>query len=485
MKFLHLLSVLFVLSGLLGAKEFEPHVYQSPDGQTLPYRLLAPDTSSGKVPLVIFLHGAGERGTDNLAQLKHGASLFVKKDVQEKFPCYVLAPQCPEEQRWVEWDWTLPYVKQPAEPSAPLKLVIAVMETLLKERPDIDQDRIYVTGLSMGGYGTWDLATRLPERFAAIAPVCGGGDPDKAGAIAKLPVWTFHGDADPVVKVELTRRMVSAVQKAGGQPLYSEYPAVTHDSWSNAYSEPQLLPWMFAQKRGQAPVAWDKIAGPFDQPPSNLFPSDGPVQPGIWFRSLWKQLRSDWAKSQESDRGTVVFLGDSITQGWKTLANDFPGLKTANRGISGDTSRGVLFRLKEDVIDAQPRAVVLLLGTNDLGLGASPDQAAQNIRLILTNLRNSNPKLPVIVCKVMPSDASKNRPADKIQRLNALVDQLVDADPGFIRVDTYALFANEQGNAKKEEFPDLLHPNAAGYAKWAEALRPVFAKLGLNTHAAQ
>ncbi|MHA3775570.1 GDSL-type esterase/lipase family protein [Verrucomicrobiota bacterium sgz303538] len=479
MKFLRLLVLLLFLTGTLRAKDYEALVYKAPDGQTLPYRLLSPEKVSGKVPLVIFLHGAGERGDNNQWQLRHGAPLFAKPDVQEKFPCYVLAPQCPTDQKWVDWDWKQPFTKQPAEPSAPMKLVLAVLDTLLQEHQDIDTDRIYVTGLSMGGYGTWDLATRFPDRFAAIAPICGGGDPEKAAAIAKVPTWTFHGNADPVVTVEQTRRMVAAMEKAGARPLYTEYANVAHDSWSNAYSEPMLLPWMFAQHRGQPAVEWGKIAGQFDQPPTNLFPGDGPVQPGIWFRALWKQRRSDWAKSKDADQGAVVFLGDSITQGWNTLAKDFPDLKVANRGISGDTTRGVLFRLKEDVLDVKPRAVVLLIGTNDLGLGASPDVAAQNIRTILTNLRNSDRKLPVIVCKVMPSDPSKTRPADKIQRLNALVDQLVDADPLFVRVDTYNIFANEQGNAKKEEFPDLLHPNATGYAKWAEALRPVFEKLGI------
>ncbi len=485
MKFLRFLSVLFLLSGVLGAKEFEAHVYQSPDGQILPYRLLTPDSTDGKVPLVLLLHGAGERGNDNQAQLKHGAPLFLKKEVQEKFPAYVLVPQCPKDQKWVDWDWSQPFTKQPTEPAAPMKLVLAVLDTLLKEHQDIDQDRIYVTGISMGGFGTWDLATRFPGRFAAIAPICGGGDPEKASSLANVPVWTFHGNADPVVTVEQTRRMVDAIQKSGGRPLYTEYANVNHDSWSNAYSEPMLLPWMFAQKRHQPVAEWNQVAGPFDQPPTNFFPAEGPVQPGIWFRGLWKQRRGDWAKSKQEDQGSVVFLGDSITQGWQTLHNDFPGVKSANRGISGDTTRGVLFRLKEDVIDVHPRAVVLLIGTNDIGLGGSPEQVAQNVRTILTNLRNSDPKLPVIVCRVMPADASNKRPAEKIQRLNALVDQVVDVDPLFVRVDTYGLFANEQGNAKKEEFPDLLHPNAAGYAKWAEALRPVFEKVGVITRVTQ
>jgi lysophospholipase L1-like esterase len=344
----------------------------------------------------------------------------------------------------------------------------------------VDTDRLYVTGISMGGYGTWDLITRFPDRFAAAVPICGGGDPAKAAAIAKVPVWAIHGEADPLVKVEQTRRMIAAIKAAGGQPLYSEYPTVGHDSWTPGYQEPELLPWMFAQRRGQPAVAFEKVAPAFAQPPSSIFPGEGPVQPGIWFRSLWKNRRSEWGKAKDADRGAVVFLGDSITQGWGTLAQDFPGLKVANRGISGDTTRGIRFRLKEDVIDLQPRAVNLLIGTNDIGLGATPELVAENVKAIIAELRAADPKLPIIACRVMPSDASKQRPADKIQRLNALVDEAVANDPLITRVDTFGIFASEQGNAKKEEFPDLLHPNAAGYAKWAEALQPVFQKLQLG-----
>lgn len=215
-------------------------------------------------------------------------------------------------------------------------------------------------------------------------------------------------------------------------------------------------------------------------PDDSEFPGAGPIRKWDWFKKLWSQRRSQWWREREKDRGAVVFLGDSITQGWGTLAKDFPDLKTANRGISGDVTRGVLYRLKEDVLDLRPRAVVLLIGTNDLEDGGEPAVIAQNVRAILTALRAHNSRLPVIVCKVMPSDASKKRPAEKIRQTNALVDDIVATSPQFIRCDTYSIFANEQGNARSAEFPDLLHPNAAGYAKWAEALRPIFAKLNLG-----
>ncbi len=479
MKFLVCFLALIAGSSLLRADEYEARTFTA-NGATLPYRLLQPKEHKTKAPLVLYLHGAGERGNDNSAQLRQGAApLFLKPEVRDKFSCYVVAPQCPTDQKWVDVDWGKDSVTQPAEPSGPMKLVLGLLDVLPKEFPDIDPDRIYVTGLSMGGFGTWDLITRFPQRFAAAAPICGGGDPAKAPVIADVPVWTFHGNADPVVKFELTRRMVAAIQAAGGQPLFTEYPRVGHDSWTNAYSEPELLPWMFAQTRGQKPVPFETVAGHFAQPPTNSFPGQGPVQPGIWFRDLWKQRRSEWAKSAAADDGAVVFLGDSITQGWGSLAQDFQGFKVANRGISGDTTRGVRFRLKEDVTEVHPRAVVVLIGTNDLELGAAPEEIAENTKAILSDLRASNAKLPILLCKVMPSSQTKSRPADKIQKINALVDDIAAADPLVTRIDTYSIFADAEGNAKQGEFPDLLHPNASGYAKWKAALEPAFAKLGI------
>jgi lysophospholipase L1-like esterase/poly(3-hydroxybutyrate) depolymerase len=473
-----LLSLLFLAFWIPAqAAEYEPRVFEPPEMQKLPYRLLKPAEHEGKLPLVIFLHGSGERGDDNEAQLKHGAPAFLK--AQEKFPCYVIAPQCPKDQKWTDVDWSKPFTVLPAEMSPAAKSLMRLLEILPREFPDIDLDRIYLTGLSMGGFGTWDLLERFPESFAAGVPVCGGGDPAHAKDIAKLPIWTFHGGKDKAVDIEQTRRMVAALEKAGGHPLYSEYPTVGHNSWDNAYQEPELLPWLFAQRRGEPPVPFEKAASPFAQPPSNQFPGAGPVQDGLWFRPLWQTRRQQWAKDVEADQGAIVFLGDSITQGWESLAQDFAGRKVANRGISGDTTRGVLGRLKGDVLDVHPKAVSMLIGTNDIGLGAEPEVAAENVKAIVAALHKANPKLPVIINKVMPSTPEKGRPAEKLQKLNELVQQAVGKDPAVTFVDTFTLFANPKGEAKPEEFPDLLHPNASGYAKWKAALELVFARLKL------
>lgn len=234
------------MSGAADAPALEKKTFTDPAGKTLPYRLLKPESydPKQKYPLVIFLHGAGERGNNNEAQLVHGVPEFAKPENRQKYPCFLIAPQCPRGDRWADWDAK----QQTSKPLEPLRLVSELIDQVQKEY-SIDPNRIYVTGLSMGGYGTWDLIERYPDRFAAAVPICGGGDPSKAATIAKLPIWAFHGGKDPVVKPELSRTMVEALKKAGGQPKYTEYPDVAHDSWVPAYREPEMFAWLFAQKR--------------------------------------------------------------------------------------------------------------------------------------------------------------------------------------------------------------------------------------------
>ena len=208
-------------------------------------------------------------------------------------------------------------------------------------------------------------------------------------------------------------------------------------------------------------------------------PGAGPIRRYPWFRKLWEQRRSAWAQRVQQDRGALVFLGDSITQGWgDDIGGSFPGVKSANRGISGDTTRGVLLRLQEDVLTLNPSGVVLLIGTNDLEEQASPETIAANLKLILAALKQHNAKMPVVLCQVFPSSATKKRPADQIKKINELYAAAVKGDAQITLLETWPFFADAQGDAKLEEFPDLLHPNQAGYTKWAAALRPILATLG-------
>jgi lysophospholipase L1-like esterase/dienelactone hydrolase len=475
--FLALLAILLPASVL--ADEYQTRTFSGADGATLGYRLLTPKDydAAKKYPLVLVLHGAGERGTDNAAQLKYGAPLFLKPEVRDKYPCFVVVPQCPPDQTWsAVKGWTGPNAFEET-PTAPMKLVLGALDGLLKEF-SVDQDRLYVTGLSMGGYGTWDLLTRQPGRWAAAAPICGGGDVARIAPAKGVAIWAFHGVIDPTVPVVRSREMIAALEAAGGRPLYSEYPYVKHDSWNVAYAEPELLPWMFAQKRGSV-VSWEQVAGPFAQPPSNLCPGAGPMQSGTWFRGLWKGRREQWAKMTTSEAGSIVFFGDSITQGWGSLAADFAGLKVSNRGISGDTTRGLRARLQGDVLDLHPKAVSILIGTNDLDQGAEPDVVVENLKAIVTAMHAANASMPVVINKVMPRGPKAGLYPDKIRQLNALYEEAFKNDAHVTFCDTWTLFDDGNGSCKKEEFPDMLHPNAGGYAKWTAALRPIFDQLGL------
>ncbi|PQO44200.1 GDSL-type esterase/lipase family protein [Blastopirellula marina] len=222
--------------------------------------------------------------------------------------------------------------------------------------------------------------------------------------------------------------------------------------------------------------AQDKFAIPATD---DGLPGVGPIRRYDWFKNLWKSKRSKWATDVAKDQGAVVFLGDSITQGWgDNLGGSFGDLKVANRGISGDTTRGMLVRLEGDVLALNPKAVVMLMGTNDLEERAEPETIAENMKLIIAALKKHNPEMPIVLCEVFPSSASKSRPADKIKKVNQLYKEAVKGDPQITVVDTWTLFADDKGDAKAAEFPDLLHPNKQGYDMWAAALRPIFATLG-------
>lgn len=205
----------------------------------------------------------------------------------------------------------------------------------------------------------------------------------------------------------------------------------------------------------------------------------GPIRRGEWFQRLWTERRTAWAGEVAKDQGALVFLGDSITQGWWDLNGLFPGVKIANRGISGDTTRGVLIRLQEDVIALNPKAVVMLIGTNDVDDHATPETITGNLRHILASFKAHNPKMPVVLLSVLPSSKQQGRSADTIRRLNALYRAAAEDFEQVTLLDTWSLFADVQGDAKLEEMPDLLHPNGLGYAKLASALRPVLEALGL------
>lgn len=237
---------------------FAKRTFTNVDGQSLNYRIHFPsvDSSTKEIPLVLFLHGAGERGDDNEAQLKHGARDFIREGRSERFPAIIIAPQCPSEKRWVETDWDLKSGEGtfPDEPSDSMKLVFQLVDAI-RSQQRIDSTRLYVTGLSMGGYGSWYAASSYRGTdggsFAAMLAVCGGGDPLWADRYAATSLWAIHGDADGVVPVTRSREMVVAITRAGhpGELRYTEYPGVQHDSWTRTYSTEETYRWLFGQSR--------------------------------------------------------------------------------------------------------------------------------------------------------------------------------------------------------------------------------------------
>lgn len=227
---------------------------------TLPYRILYPldfDTTR-QYPLILFLHGSGERGNDNEAQLRNGVDFFGSAENRKNFPAIVIVPQCPKEGYWSSVEITrLPDGErvfnfsdsENREITPALSQTVNLLEEF-RQKSWVDNARIYVGGLSMGGMGTFELLARKPDWFAAAFIICGDGDPASAPKYAeKTPLWIFHGEVDDVIPVSRSIEMADAINKAGGNTLLTIYPNVGHDSWTPAFNEPELLTWLFAQRK--------------------------------------------------------------------------------------------------------------------------------------------------------------------------------------------------------------------------------------------
>jgi len=232
------------------SERFQARIYKSRRYSTLPYRLLVPVNydKNNMYPLVLFFHGVGERGSDNLKQLYCGLDIFSNETRMKRYPCFIVAPQCPADTKWAEVDWKADRHTMQKDPTPPLAMSIEILAELQKEF-SIDSRRIYVTGYSMGGFATWEAIQRWPDLFAAAVPVCGGGDEAQAPRLINIPLWAFHGALDNIVNVRRSRNMINAIVRAGGMPRYSEYTLATHLSWNFTYSDEAMFGWLFKQKK--------------------------------------------------------------------------------------------------------------------------------------------------------------------------------------------------------------------------------------------
>jgi predicted peptidase len=219
-----------------GAQQAQTFAWQGPRPNTVHFWLYLPEEygsdPSKRWPLVLFLHGRGESGNNLELVTREGLPKLIKAGQQ--FPFIVVSPQCPVDERWATYAHT--------------GMLNALLDKIEREYA-VDADRIYVTGLSMGGFGTWALATSTPHRFAAIAPICGGGDSSKVAAIKHLPIWVFHGAQDSVVSLACSEEMFEALKACNGNVRLTVYPEAGHDSWTQTYDNPELYTWLLAQRR--------------------------------------------------------------------------------------------------------------------------------------------------------------------------------------------------------------------------------------------
>ena len=234
---------LIALTLVAPATGFLDKTYKNADGHESPYVVFVPHGYDGTkaYPVILFLHGAGETKGGAKMPVEQGLGTYIKKHEKE-FAYIAVIPQAEAAKQAVLGRWS---ATSPDSDRA-----LAMLDATMKEYKT-DADRVILTGLSMGGYGTWSHAAATPEKWAAIVPICGGGDVKAAAKLAKLPCWAFHGDKDTAVKVEKSREMIEAIKQAGGTPKYTEYPGVGHASWDQAYATPELWAWLAEQKRAK------------------------------------------------------------------------------------------------------------------------------------------------------------------------------------------------------------------------------------------
>jgi poly(3-hydroxybutyrate) depolymerase len=262
----------------------------------LPYRLFIPTnyTPADHFPLVLFLHGAGERGNDNWYQLvgQTGSLVFASETNQVEHPSFMVAPQCPLDSYW--------------DDSRIRGLVLGMINALQSEF-SLDTNRLYITGLSMGGYGTWDYIGRYPGMYAAAVPMSGGGSTSLAPRMKPIAIWNFHAADDGTVSVSLSRSMVSSVRRNGGNPIYTEYASGGHVIWTPAYDTPVLMDWVYAQRLGVNPTN----------------------EPLLTITSPTAEPISRTGSTNLNLSGTAAALGQAITgMSWTNFANNVKGLAT-------------------------------------------------------------------------------------------------------------------------------------------------------------
>lgn len=229
---------------------FLKKIFTSHSGSSIPYQFLIPENFSEdqQYPLLVFLHGAGELGNDNSSQLVNFPRYFITGQNKQDYPAFIIAPQCPDTDTWASFPNYPNSAQTSPNPTNATRLTLELIEELLLKY-NIDKHRVYVTGISLGGEGTFDIVSRRPDLFAAAVPISGIADVERASSVKAVAFWVFHGEMDEINPVKYSRMMVQTLRGEGASPKYTEYPGAGHSIWDRAYNEPELLQWLFNQKK--------------------------------------------------------------------------------------------------------------------------------------------------------------------------------------------------------------------------------------------
>lgn len=303
---------------LYGPKTLQDSFYDltytnSKYSHSMPYRLYVPENydPAESYPMVVVFHGAGERGNDNESHITAHESplVWAQPEVQKDNPCFVVAAQCPTNELWVDTPWDKGSYDLDSVPiSDEMQMVVDIID-LISGYYNIDTTRLYSTGISMGGYATWNINMLYPDLFAAMAPICGGADPSKASLLADKPIWAFHGGADSVVPVSGTREMVEALKAEGSDVIYTEYEGMDHNVWDKAYATPELIDWMFAQSNNSE----TNVAVNSNVTVSNSFANEPGSKAVDGTTSSVKHNNSKWCGNSGATDWLVMDLGEECT----------------------------------------------------------------------------------------------------------------------------------------------------------------------------
>jgi lysophospholipase L1-like esterase/poly(3-hydroxybutyrate) depolymerase len=422
------------------------------DGQAYPYQLLAPAelVKGESYPLILFLHGAGERGADNQAQIRHFPERMKRLQADHGAPCFVLAPQCPKDVWWTGRSKRGSSGVSAAQPIPSMRAAIASLAEVVREQP-INRDRIALTGLSMGGFGSWSMATRYPSWFSAVVPICGGGDGRGIARLAGLPIQVWHGDADTAVPTDQSRRLVKALQKLEIPVDYHELKGVGHNSWSTAYGDSSCLDLLFNKRRN--PAAMQKATAT------------------VLANAIAPEER-------------IAFLGDSITQAGdqengyvdlirKGIAELRPEAVIIPAGISGHKVPDLLKRYQKDVLDKKPTMVFIYIGINDVwhshnGNGTPIEDFESGLRKLVQDFRAAGAVVVLATPSVIGEKPQGENGLDKMLDEYAAVSRIVAAQEGAVLCDLrqaffdHLLIFNPEDKSKGILTGDGVHLNAEG-----------------------